>query len=434
MLDNSSMPTLPNLETLIRSRGARLGLALLFIALSAWAFIPYVAYRIAPSAFINAELIRVTAPIAGRLTQDLPRKGEFITKPEKVTLIESITPDRRHLFDLEHQHATAKGNAELARAQLTEISMADAELEKRSAAYRSGMIDRLGHEVDEANAEKLGCLAEANQRRDVGSRMEALAKSGTVSQIRTAEALASQEATSTRCGMADARFHRLEIELSAARNGVFLRDGSNDVPYSQQQRDRLMLRRQELQTLLLQDTSLLDRLTAEIGEERTRLAQVGHYDLAMSTSHIVWSVAASPGSAVSEGQTLLDFADCGRRFVAVELPERDFEKIKAGDPATVRLIGSSEWANGKVRQVRGSAARSDERLLAAQVPAPNAGNITVEVAISGDIAAADSNSFCNIGRLAEVRFGRPLFRISEGFTRMWQWFGFGREAASVASR
>ena|ERR1019366_5968115 len=91
------MTKLPNLESLIRSRRARLGLALLFITLSAWAFVPYIAYRIAPSAFINAELIRVTAPIAGRLTQDLPRKGEFIAKPEKVNLIESIAPDRRHL-------------------------------------------------------------------------------------------------------------------------------------------------------------------------------------------------------------------------------------------------------------------------------------------------------------------------------------------------
>ena len=102
------MPPLPNLESLIRSRGARLGLALFFIALSAWAFVPYIAYRIAPSAFINAELTRVTAPIAGRLTQDLPRKGEFITKPEKVTLIQFDSPNRRHLLDLEHQYAIAK--------------------------------------------------------------------------------------------------------------------------------------------------------------------------------------------------------------------------------------------------------------------------------------------------------------------------------------
>ena len=52
-----------------------------------------------------------------------------------MTLIESIAPDRRHLLDLEHQYAIAKENAELARAQLTEISMADAELEKRTTAY-----------------------------------------------------------------------------------------------------------------------------------------------------------------------------------------------------------------------------------------------------------------------------------------------------------
>src|SRR4029079_4159485 len=309
----------------VRSRAARLGLAMLFIAVSVWAFVPYITYRIAPSAFINAELMRVTAPIAGKLTQELPRKGRFITEPEKLPLIESRATDRRHLQDLERQYNTAKEKAELARAQLTEITQTDSDLEKRTAAYRAGMLDRLTHEIEEADAEKLGCLAEASQRRDVGSRMEALAKSGTVSQIRSAEALATQEATSTRCRMAHARIQRLKTELVAAQDGVFLRDGSNDVPYSQQQRDRLILRRQELQTQLLQDTSQFDRLAADIDEERNRVERMDHYELAMPASHIVWSVAASAGSAVTEGQTLLDFADCGRRFVAVELPERDFE-------------------------------------------------------------------------------------------------------------
>jgi multidrug resistance efflux pump len=90
------------------------------------------------------------------------------------------------------------------------------------------------------------------------------------------------------------------------------------------------------------------------------MARVDHYDLTLPPSHVVWSVAASPGSAVIEGQTLLDLADCGRRFVAVELPERDFEQIKAGDRTAVRLIGSNDWTEGKVRQVRGSAARADD--------------------------------------------------------------------------
>jgi len=95
--------------------------------------------------------------------------------------------------------------------------------------------------------------------------------------------------------------------------------------------------------------------------------------------------------------------------VAVELPERDFEQIKAGDQAYVRLIGSDDWKEGEVRQVRGSAARIDDRLLAAQVPSPNAGSITVEIGLPPDEATGDRNNFCNIGRLAEVRFQRVHF-------------------------
>ena len=420
----------------LRSRIARVALASILFGASAWAFAPYLKYRIAPSAFINAELLRVTAPIAGRLTQDLPRKGEFVAQPEKVTLIDSMAPDRRHLLDIERQYASSKQNAELARKQLEEIAAIDGELDKRIKAYRDGMISRLSHEVEEADAEKNGCLAEVRQRIDVGSRMKALVEAGTASEIRTAEALAIQEATSTRCHMAEARLQRLGVELRAAQDGVFLTDGANDVPYSQQQRDHLILRRQDLQTLLLQETRRIAQLTDEIAEEQNRLVRVDHYDLTLPPSHVVWSVAASPGSAVIEGQTLLDLADCGHRFVAVELPERDFEQIKAGDRTAVRLIGGNDWIEGTVRQVRGSAARADDRLLAAQVPTPNPGNITVEVSLERSVTPADGNGFCDIGRMAEVRFERSMFGLGQAVSLIWQRFEVGEQTTlqSIASK
>jgi multidrug resistance efflux pump len=381
----------------------------MLIMLSAWAFLPYVTYRIAPSAFVNAELVRVAAPIAGRLTQDLPRKGDFVMQASTVSLIQALSPDRSHLLDLDRQFNVAKQQAALARKQLEEIATADGVLEQRVNAYRDGMITRLGNEIAEAEAEKTGCLAEARQRQDVGSRFEELVKNGTASQIRSAEAQALREATSTRCEMAEARWQRLKGELVGAREGVFLRDGANDVPYSQQQRDRLMLRRQELQTQVLEGDARSSQLETEITEERERLDRLGHADLSLPQGHVVWSVSASPGSAVTAGQTLLDLANCAQRFVAVELPERDFEQIKAGDQAYVRLIGSDDWKEGEVRQVRGSAARIDDRLLAAQVPSPNAGSITVEIGLPPDEATGDRNNFCNIGRLAEVRFQRVHF-------------------------
>lgn len=254
---------------------------------------------------------------------------------------------------------------------------------------------------------------------------------GTASQIRSAEALATQEATLTRCGISDARAKRLAVELEAARRGIFLRDGANDAPYSQQQRDRLLLRRQELETELLNERSKAEQLAAAIQEETERLSRTGHFDLTMPGGYVVWATAASPGSTVVEGQFITDLADCRHRFVAVELPERAFEKIKAGDRAAVRLVGSDAWTYGTVRHERGSAARADDRLLAARLPVPSSGSITIEVELPADVWAEDRNgNFCDIGRLAEVRFPRG-YGLPSFVSHAWNAV-FGARASTVA--
>ena len=289
-------------ERLVRSRMVRLALALVLIVVGVWTFLPHVVYRIAPTAFVNAELVRVTAPIAGRLSANLPRKGEIIDRSITVNLVKALSADRRHLLDLKQQSAVAKDRAELAKQQLAEVEEKDRDLQIRTGSYQSGTIQRLGQQVVEAEAEKTGCLAENEQRRDVRSRMEQLAKSGYTSQIRSAEAYATQEANAGRCEMADARVQRLKIERDSARNGTFLGEGASDVPYSQQQRDRLFLRRQELETEMLQQNSIAKQLAAELAEEHDRLDQIGHSDVSLPADHVVWSVSASPGSTVTEGK------------------------------------------------------------------------------------------------------------------------------------
>ena len=193
------------IETIIRSRLVRVLLACALIVVGAWAFLPHLAYRIAPTAFVNSELVRVSAPIAGRLSPDLPRRGEIIDRATTVNLVEALSSDRRHLLDLEQQSAVAKDRAGLAKRQLADIETADRELRSRIELYRSGTIQRLDQEVVEAQAEKVACVAENDQRRNVRSRLEELAKSGYTPQLRSAEAFATQEANAGRCEMADAR-------------------------------------------------------------------------------------------------------------------------------------------------------------------------------------------------------------------------------------
>ncbi|HZP71460.1 MAG TPA: HlyD family secretion protein [Pseudolabrys sp.] len=417
-------------ERAVRNRVVRVSLATLLLAASAWAFGPYVGSRVGSSAFVNAELTRVTSPFAGRLTTDLPRRGEFIAQARTVTLVEALAPDQRHLFDLRQQYTVANERAQLTRAQLDEIKSVDHGLGDRAEAYKTGVVNRISREIEEASAENAGCLAEVEQRREIGSRMEQLTKLGTASQIRSAEALAVQEATNTRCEVALARVKRLKVELESAERGVFLRDGANDVPYSQQQRDRLMLRRQELETELLNETSKAHQLAAAITEESERLTRSNSFKLPLPAGNVVWTTGASPGSTVVEGQFVMDLADCGHRFVAVELPERAFEKIKAGDRASIRLVGSDAWVEGYVRQERGSAARVDDRLLAATVAKPSSGSISVEVEIPAEAWSEDRHgNFCDIGRLAEVRF--PRHGIS--FSSMARYLLGVRPAAATAA-
>jgi hypothetical protein len=190
------------------------------------------------------------------------------------------------------------------------------------------------------------------------------------------------------------------------------------VPYSQQQRDRLVLRRQELETEMQQQLSRQAQIAAELEGERHQLEQTGHSELVLRADHVVWSVSASPGSSVILGQTILDLADCAHRFVVVDLPEREFEQIKAGDPAAVRLVGSDDWKQGKVRQVLGSAARTDDRLLAAQIiRSASSSSIAVEVELLQDASETERNSFCSIGRMAEVRFQRTGFGFADRLFR-----------------
>ena len=422
------------IETIIRSRLVRVLLACALIVVGAWAFLPHLAYRIAPTAFVNSELVRVTAPMAGRLSPDLPRRGEIIDHSTTVHLVEALSSDRRHLLDLEQQSAVAKDRAELAKRQIADIETADRELRSRINSYRSGTIQRLDQEVVEAQAEKGACVAENEQRRNVRTRLEELAKSGYTPQLRSSEAFATQEANAGRCEMADARIQRLKVERDSAQKGIFIANGASDAPYSQQQRDRLALRRQELETEMLQQTSIAKQLAGEVTEERSRLERIGHSDVLLPADHVVWSVLASPGSTVTEGQTILDLADCTRRFVVVDLPEREFEQIKPNAPAEVRLIGGDEWRQGNVLRVIGSAARTDDRLLAAQVPHPTSSSITVEVELLQDRSEAEHSGFCNIGRLAEVRFQRSGLGLVDRTFRALAWVtGRGGHQTAVVS-
>ena len=419
-------------ERLIRKRLARLALAVLLIGTAGWAFLPYVTHRVAASAFVNSELVRVTAPFAGKLTNALPRQGDFIDNARSVNLIEALSPDRRHLFDLQLQYAMAKKTGELAEQHLKEIASLDADLAKRTETYRLAIVNQISHEGLEAEAERAGCLEELKRRDDVGLRMDTLTKFDRPRNLfRRSACHRARSLNPLRCRGRARRPDQGRAGRSAQRCVLAQRYQRCPVlPAAAGESDASPAR-------------VANPGAARIGAfHATRRRHRGGARAHRTARQLPAGAAGgpcsvvdncSPGSAVTEGQTILDLADCEHRFVAVDLPERDFEQIKTGDVAAVRLVGSNEWQEGQVRQIRGSAARADDRLFAAQIPSPGPATITVEVSLPADVARNDGANFCGIGRLAEVRFPRPFFNFGKFARGGWDWLTGTAHAKTAAS-
>lgn len=418
----------PAWTSFLARRRARLALATLLFGFAAWMGAPYLLDRVAPSAYVNAVLTRVTAPFNGQVAADIPAKGTFIARRTPIRLIHALFPGRIALAELRQERNGAVQEAALARRQIAQVSTAEKALAARIVAYRTAIIGQLGARVREDAAAASRCRAEARERHKILGSVSYLVRRGDLAPLLRFRARTKLDATAAHCHVLAARAARRRIQLAAARQGVFAGAAAGGQPPSQQQRDALLLRRQDLETAALRATQHAAVLEARIAAARHRIAETSNYRAALPADHVVWVIDASPGSSITQGEPILDLADCRTRFVVVRLPERDFGSIHIGDAAAIRLLGSDTWLHGRVRQVRGSAARSDDRLLAAREPQPGADAITVEVTLPPAVgSAADS---CEIGRRAEVRF--PRFALS--LPRLWHtalaWLGAAPSAAN----
>lgn len=389
-------------EEIIRSNRLRLAFATGMAALGLWAFAPYVANEVGGEAYVNAPIIRMASPIAGLVATDLPPPGSAIARARTARLVAARSIDTGPLAALKGQQAALIAARDLARSQITELEAADRRLASRSARFGLAARARLAATTHAAKEALAGCEAEAAEAILQRDRIETLAaqRFATFTQRDRLRALAT--ASARRCAMLNDQASALAIETRAAGSGLYLAGAAMDAPYGDQQRDRLLLRRQELEGVAADAEARLAELAAQIRSEQERLARASAFDAVLPAGTVVWSQPAPKGTTVAPGANLIELADCRRRYVEVTLPERRMEAVLPGEIVQVRLIGSDDWLEGKVASAVGAAARRDGAMLAAN-PDKDARALSVLVALPPPESLARR---CDVGRLAEVRFPR----------------------------
>ncbi|OYQ31290.1 hypothetical protein CHU93_04420 [Sandarakinorhabdus cyanobacteriorum] len=389
-------------ETLIRSNQVRVAVATSMAALGLWAFAPYVTTEVGGEAFVNAPIIRMASPIPGIVATDLPPPGSAITTSRTARLVTARLIDTGPLAALKGQQAALISVRDLALRQIAELTSASARAASRSARFGQAASARLAATTRAAHEALAACEAEAAEAVLQRDRIEALAAQRFATFTQRDRLRAQALASARRCAALKDQAMALAIETRAAGHGLYLAGAAMDAPYGDQQRDRLLLRRQELESVVADAEARLAELARQIAAEEERLARASAFDARLPAGTVVWSQPAPRGTTVAPGSNLLELADCNRRYVEVALPERRMEAILPGSPAKVRLIGSDEWLAGRVASIAEAAAQRDGAMLAAN-PDKEARALSVQISLPPPASLARR---CDVGRLAEVRFPR----------------------------
>ncbi|MEE8456079.1 MAG: HlyD family efflux transporter periplasmic adaptor subunit [Limibaculum sp.] len=382
-----------------------------------WATAPYATSYVSSNAVVNAPLNTVLSPMQGRITQRSPPVGTGVAAGAPLVTVEVKERDRRYLEDLRARLAMLGENLASAEVEAAKLAAMEEVLSARIRSYRTRTLERLAAVMREAEA----ALAAAEAGRDNAAatlrRAETLVRQGHATAMRAeADAAAHSEAVAE-VSRLRARLERVGIEAGAAAAGTFVREGWNDVPYSQQRLDGIVLKLAALTAERRRTASERTALARQITVEQQLIAERETFSPVAPSAGVIWKQSGAVGETVVPGDVLVQMVDCDARFVEVTLAERHFGDIAPGDAAWVRLKGGGEAVLARVSAVLGAGAKFDHPRLAASVNEVKTDQLRVLVSLRDAGIDGEPGDFCHVGRTAEVRFERRDLGVLRGMAQ-----------------
>lgn len=397
----------------LRSRfghALRLVAGLVLISLALYVSLPNIVGLVGSEAVVNGRLISIYAPIEGKVMVEPPPVGRELKPGDVVAVIENDRQDRSFLNELRTEHATLIERIEALDHQDRDLLATRQDLLVRSNQFRSVREQVLDRQIEEAQAGARAAVALADERRGNLARRSELFDQGHLSRAALDEAAAQARTAAERLSEARSAVKRLQTERQAAQEGVFVDASQNDVPYSRQRIDEIALRRQDLQARRREYEIRVREIENQMQVEEQRLAAQAKSTQTAPSRAVVWQRSVARGNDVVIGAELLQLLDCDDLFLEVMLDQAHFDAVRPGNPATVRLIGSSGKLPGVVRTMRGNAVSARDTRAVAHPGDKREGQFAVTVIVDKDALRAETGTFCGVGRSARVWFETPFER------------------------
>lgn len=378
-------------------RYTRLFIGLAVIALALWVIVGEQMAGASADAVVNARLSTLRAPIAGQVTMSSRALGSAVRLGEEIASVADPLADSIRLNDLAMERAFAA--AEIARLNAN-VQDTEAQIITMAARTEAFHAERI--------AEIETRLSHARARLDLLER--GLSDGGVLADI--VEEGQSEDQGDPRIDGIALEYARervavLEIALRSALAGVFLGDGYNDAPYSEQRRSALEALRDEQAADLANAAARLEAIDARITQERLRTTLLGGAAMLSTVNGQLWEVLAADGETVQRGQDVVRLIDCDSAMITLSVTESTYNSLSVGDVAVFRMSGNGRSFPAIVIRLAGSGAKSIYQNLAI---APSQRHLErFDVALAVPALREDPDLRCAIGRTGRAFFERRPF-------------------------
>lgn len=380
-------------------RYLRLVIGGLIVVAALWVIIGEQMSGASANAVVNAEVVTLRAPVAGDLTVEDRVLGARVEQGEVLARVEDRLVDNVRLSDLQMEQSFAETELTHATERLEAAKQARDRLAERSASYQDRRVEEL--------ATRLEFARERVERLEAGNvTVEADTETGGSPAEDGSDTQSADEGGLTLTSARE-RVAVLEIELAAARAGVYLGDGYNDAPVSEQLSMQLETDIAALEADLVRAQERLDA----VSKPRRSIARACHTgrrgQLSSPVSGLFWEVLQADGVNVQRGDPLLRILDCESLIVTLSVTERIYNDLTLGQSAEFRMSGQSDIYDATVTRLAGSGA---ERIYGNLAVAPSQQHLErFDVTLRVPALNQDSELGCVVGRTGRAFFERrPL--------------------------
>lgn len=374
---------------------ARLILGIVICLTAIWIIVGEQVSGASADAVVNAQLSTLRASIAGSVALQQRALGSSVVKDEELGSVTDPLVDTVRLNDLVMERDVAQSDMDKLVSMITATDSTIAKLTQRAKTYRMERIADLELRLFSARAR----FSMLSDRAEQGLLVSAFSEGdGQQFDARVPELALNYAAEKVAV---------LEIAVRAARSGVYLGDGYNDSPNSEQRVAELQTTLDGLKSDVIAAAGRKLAIERRIKFEQLRSSRLQTVTLKATVNGILWDYLTSDAETVQRGQDVMRFVDCDSAVVTASVAENVYRRLSAGQSATFRMSGDSIILPATVTRLAGPGAQAIYGNLAVAPSKQHLERFDVTLLVP---ALRDKQDLrCAIGRTGRVFFDtRPL--------------------------